>query len=170
MTRLVPHFGKALRQFVQARARVAGHRDNGFGAHLSELTDQVRPDVAGGPDDQLTGVGVQRHRRFGGQHPPLQSGHMAHAPPVDDLVFSVAVVDFLQQVPGDHSGRHRAVEINDARPRFRDVRARVCVPGPTAPRGGVGAIAFGQGWALRVTMNNFADEVPAAIAAARRRT
>ena len=136
---------KAFGQFVQPLTGVARDRDDGLGAHPRELADQVRPDVAGRTDNELSGISVQRHRRLRWHRTPLQPGHVTHTPPVDDLVFTVAAVDFTQHLGRRQFGGHRAVQIDDPAPDFGVLQRECASQAPQRPVGGVGVIAFGDG-------------------------
>ena len=51
---------EAVGQLLQG-ARFPGHRDDRFGPHPRELSDQMRSDVAGSPDDKLAGLRLEFH-------------------------------------------------------------------------------------------------------------
>ena len=60
LTSVVPGRASCAAKLVEPLAGVARHRDDRAGAHVGELPDQVRADVAGRADDQVAAVRVER--------------------------------------------------------------------------------------------------------------
>ena len=110
------------------------------------------PDVAGGADHQVAGVGAEqtgRHLEWG---QALQTRHVAGTSPVHDLVLAplvglaatVSGVRFGQHAARGQHGGHRVVDIDYATPDFGMFQRKRPAETPQDGVCRVGAIAVGD--------------------------
>ena len=117
-------------------------------AHVGELPDQVRSDIAGRADDQMAAVFVELDRRGRWRVTPLQARDTAHTGPINDLILAIATVSLVHHIPGGQPSGHRLVDIDDAAPDLRMLQCQRATQTPQHRMGGIGPIAFTDGLSI----------------------
>ena len=134
-------------QLGQLPCAAAGYRDHGGGAHLGELADEIRPDVAGGTDHQVAGVALEPGQSHRGHGTGPQARHMTQTATVDGLVV-VAGCSLGGQDPCDQFGRRGLIDVNEAGPDLGVLQPDGAAHPPQQCVRRVGAVALVEGLAV----------------------